>query len=367
MKDDFAETYELMMHLPFDLNASVDFNTRAPDRDDKFLLSICDYYKGRKDLHKLERSVWSDNLYRHMDFHAALTHYDFNALHNMLSRMFSTGITHGTNQGENHFKKLKENESFREVMGYMTLDVFMALLQWFEIVEVFSPEEFQFDTNLSTARWVTDHAKSGDADAFMLRLEQKYDFDASAPKYTKDLFGFKMKRGIYSLRDFWALGVALEIKTYIQNNRLDINRICEIGGGVGHLAYYLTRLGFSDISIVDLPTVSVSQMYFLGTNLPKHNIKLLEPKQFESQNYDLVVNVDSFVEMNKDVALEYLRTMKKGTRLLSINHERIFYDEPEDKFTVSGLAEKAGLRKLSRDLFWLRKGYVKEYYIKDEA
>lgn len=351
------EEFVLLRNLPFNVFAPSGFSNNPPEKDEKLIKSICEYYQKRKDNGVQGKSVWDFNISRQTDFIEALKKCDVDSIYYYLSNMFTTSITQGISQGDQHFEKLKNNPDFQKGICCLTSECLLTIFQNNEIISVFSPEEYAFDK-----KWKTDELKTS-IDSLLGKLEEKYNFDATPPRYTKELFGIILDHGHYTIRDFLSMGVALEIKNYIKRNDLHINNICEIGGGVGHLAFYLSRLGFNDITIVDLPTISVTQMFFLGTNLPENNIKFLSPLDF-SGKYDLIVNVDSFVEMNKQVALDYLKKIQKGTILLSINHERITHKDEEDSFTVSKLCEQAGLKKISRDLFWLRKGYVKEYYVK---
>jgi hypothetical protein len=77
------------------------------------------------------------------------------------------------------------------------------------------------------------------------------------------------------------------------------------------------------------------------------------------------VNIDSFPEIDSDIATEQLKWMSEVTsRLLSVNHESW---RPGAGITVqrklsSLAAQVPGFHLTSRDPFWLRKGYVTEWY-----
>lgn len=160
--------------------------------------------------------------------------------------------------------------------------------------------------------------------------------------------------------------------------------VCEIGGGVGRLAYWATRFGIGKYTLIDLPRINLLQGFFLLKALPDAKVYLYgEPFLHDddhttcvyvmphhacvhsSGQFDLVVNQDSFPEINATIVSNYLSWIKVSTRsFLSINHE----SEPH---SVNGalqnnvpelIARVGGFLRRSRQLYWLRKGYVCELY-----
>src|SRR5262249_5720898 len=114
-------------------------------------------------------------------------------------------------------------------------------------------------------------------------------------------------------------------------------RILEIGAGLGRTAYYAAELGLTDYTIIDLPSTSVAQGYFLGRALGDEQvtlfgelaipgrIKILPPESFLDAaceaTFDLVLNVDSMTEMDRSVAASYWdKIARSARRFLSINH-----------------------------------------------
>lgn len=85
---------------------------------------------------------------------------------------------------------------------------------------------------------------------------------------------------------------------------------------------------------------------------------LLPPNAFDpSRHYDIIVNMDSFPEFGIDLAEEYAAKIKKSTKkFLSINHEGEAYSA-RDIF-----GNDPDLKSYSRFPFWLRKGYVEEFF-----
>ena len=124
------------------------------------------------------------------------------------------------------------------------------------------------------------------------------------------------------------------------------------GGGVGHLTYWLNKLGFTDITYVDLPTVTISAMYFLETN-GITDTKFVSTEDFDGK-FDLVINVDGLTQYSKMAAENYMSKIEAGTKhFMSVNREF-------DEFRVSDIC---GMRRISRNQFWLRRGYVEEDYV----
>lgn len=158
--------------------------------------------------------------------------------------------------------------------------------------------------------------------------------------------------------------------------------LCEIGGGSGRVAYWAKRFGIDDYTIYDLPQVNAVQGFYLMKALGGEGVRLYGESGAQSQGgfrvlpyfatrdvncrrYDLVLNQDSFPEINTEVVREYLAWIKKVSHaFLSINHE----SRPNAvggslQNNVSELVrESGGYRLQSRQLYWLRKGYVMELY-----
>jgi len=186
--------------------------------------------------------------------------------------------------------------------------------------------------------------------------------------------GLKSSRGVISYRSIQAIYQAWRIKMLLANS--PTKKVIEIGGGLGRTAFYSSILGVNDYSIVDIPMTSAAQAYFLGRTLGEnkislykesgqtHQIKILPPECFfeSSDEVDLIVNIDSFPEIEEEVVKKYLNwSMRRAHLLLSINHETL------SSFTVRGFALQAGAISKLRYPYWLRRGYVEELYqLKEE-
>ena len=164
--------------------------------------------------------------------------------------------------------------------------------------------------------------------------------------------------------------------------------VCELGSGVGYLAYYCYLMGIKNVTLVDIPSVRATAACFLMQNMQgtrfffsdcsecwsnAPGIRLVLPEHLGSvprQHFEVLVNCDSLPEMSADVATDYVQRIPSLCRnFLSINQEAAgkmwHLDMKQNK--VSELVNTAsGFQRVSRNLFWLRKGYVEEVYRCDE-
>lgn len=181
--------------------------------------------------------------------------------------------------------------------------------------------------------------------------------------------GLLTSRGRITFRAVQALYQAYRIKTVAMKDHV---RGMEIGGGSGRTAYFSSMLGMKDYTLVDLPMTLVAQAAFLSATLgpdavwmagePESNqkgcIRLVPPSFVSktSEKFDVVLNADSFTEMDQEHAQNYIDfASKNAAALVSINHEA-------NKFTVAQISPKLAC---IRSPYWLRPGYVEEVYLFD--
>ena len=102
--------------------------------------------------------------------------------------------------------------------------------------------------------------------------------------------------------------------------------------------------------------------HFFGE--PEKAIKIMPCNSLPKAQYDLVVNQDSFPEIGKETVLSYLEWIKEHTtNFLSINHESKTPYSGGQHISVSELVmETGGINLVQRYPYWLRKGYVTEWY-----
>ena len=143
----------------------------------------------------------------------------------------------------------------------------------------------------------------------------------------------------------------LNIKKLIKKN----DNILEIGGGLGILSSMIYRTFDTKIFLCDIPSTLILQKYYLKKNFPKNKIQfianfgdkidydndffLINSSQLSRIDlvFDLIINIDSFSEMNKESISEYLnygekKLKKNGHFYLSntIGHSTKGYNFPTD-------------------------------------
>lgn len=337
----------MINHPPVEGACEYGWGEEANDVSKKFLNELCDYFEERMKDETLDAGSieWDAIVPTHAEFVELLKNRDTKKLNEYLKNMWSRSLCHGTAQGNYFYDKLLKNDNdIQNNTGFAIYDKFLTLMEANAIIPAFSPEEYQ--TKNDFLKFYTI-----EVDDYLDMLEKSFDCDLCAPKFQGQHFGIKTKRhGLYSDRDIMALGVAILIKQSHWNHK-DIS-ICDIGGGVGYLAYWLTKLGFDNITYIDLPTVTVSAKYFLETNDVK-NVKFIKPKDFDGK-YDVVVNFDGITTYGEETAKEYIRKIESNTKhFLSVNREI-------DEYRVSDICD---MRRITRNPFWLRKGYIVEDYV----
>lgn len=188
--------------------------------------------------------------------------------------------------------------------------------------------------------------------------------------------GIDTNRGPLHYRHFNSLYAALRIKELVIEN----GAICEYGGGLGLVAYYATKLGFSSYTIFDLPLVNVFAGNFLMNTLGLDAVRLYgESSQKATVNvlpywqcmdapsgtYSLALNQDSFPEIEPDLVLEYLRQIERTTTryFLSINQEAQASMGSRYQNSVPALMRGyKNFHRMYRMKYWIREGYVEELY-----
>jgi len=180
--------------------------------------------------------------------------------------------------------------------------------------------------------------------------------------------GADTSRGIVSHRTVQALYQAWRISRLCAG--IDSPRILEIGAGLGRTAYYAWKIGFRNYTIIDIAMSAVAQSYFLGRVLGADcirlngeeagpGIRILPPSALLESNdrYDLVLNVDSWTEMPRETARQYVRAAEaRASMIWSVNHEA-------NRFTVRELLSAASLDRVVRTPYWMREGYVDELIV----
>lgn len=220
--------------------------------------------------------------------------------------------------------------------------------------------------------WNPECAKTPEsmsADLALKLISEKLDVFPFIPNPYPNEHGVISSIGVVSYRVAQAIYQAYRIKELVKD--IPNPRVLEIGAGLGRTAYYARILGITDYTIVDIPMTIMCSGYFIGRTLGAENVllsgeyaedahnrvKFITPIDFLSSDskYDLIINVDSITEIDRNVASMYMDHISKLTPVfVSMNHEA-------NNFSVKDLI-KDNSRVASSDRFpyWMREGYVEE-------
>lgn len=318
--------------------------------------------------------VWTGIVANHRHFVEMLSSGQLEAANDLLARMFATSLTYGFDQHGGAYDLLVTEPAHLRFVHQLAFDKLLSLAAYLRVVPLQNIEQGDFTPYLKAS-----------PDSLLEGIEAKIGVPIVAPPFHGGLYGIRTDHGLFSERSFSALYVALRVKELMAG--IAAPRVCEIGGGTGYVAYYCSMLGVTDYTIVDLPTVSAVQAYFLAKNLPgssdqivlagevdsttggEGSVKLMSGADFEAgpRRFDLVVNVDSFPEMGGTVLRAYLGHIRSYARLLlSVNQEAMAARsaQPGDHQERVGdvIDRLGGFRRLTRFPSWVRPGYVEELY-----
>ena len=310
-----------------------------------------------------------------MHFHRELIDHlqqgDLLALATYLCNMSRHKATVGITQGKYEYERLESSAEYREWLGLLILDRLIALAENVGVVRVENPEQGQWGESFNCdIEWV------------IKGIESQIGVEIVPPQIEGCLFGIWTRAGILSFRDVTAAYAASRMQALTHSS--DKVSICEIGAGLGRVAYYCAQLGIKNYDIYDLPLVNVLQGYFLIRAMPDCRITLFgEPgadarggikvlpgsvlARAPAKSFDLVLNQDSFPEIDQETVAEYLRQIARSSKayFLSINHEANT-SIPGSTFShvsVAEMVEKVGgLQRTYRFPCWVRAGYVEELY-----
>ena len=96
-------------------------------------------------------------------------------------------------------------------------------------------------------------------------IQARLPMDMTPPAAGGGTYGVITDKGVICVKDLEAMYTATRVLALIE--RTERKSVCEIGGGTGTLAYYLAKAGAADITVFDLPMVSVIQGYYLMRSL----------------------------------------------------------------------------------------------------
>lgn len=311
--------------------------------------------------------LWTEIRQRQNGFRDVLASGDPVLLARYLCNVARHQATHGIMQGDLEYDRIARDASYRDFMLLMTKDKLVALAEALGAIPVENPEQGPWGDNLGL-----------DADELVTAISSRLGIDIAPPDIDGGLLKLRTGHGDFGERDLNAIFTAHLVRNVAGEGK----RICEIGGGGGRVAYWSVRMGAAAYTLIDLPHVNVVQGYYLmkalgadavglhGEAESANHLVRIRPAhtlaELVANEFDLVLNQDSFPEMHPDTVADYLSWVAAGRwpRLLSINQEaRAMYGGGRRQISLPQIAgEINGLARRERFPYWLRKGYVVELY-----
>ena len=253
--------------------------------------------------------------------------------------------------------RLCRSTDWKELYAYWVCDCLLSLAEALGARTAYP--EIDVDGTLHS------HTQTFDADSVLDQIEAELSIKLTFPNPYPSELGIPSRRGIIGFRSVQSLYQAWRISQIASGN--PEFKVLEIGAGLGRTAYFAHLLGVRNYTIVDIPMTNAAQGYFLGRSLGPNNVilgkeegghgaRIISTPQFEghAEKYDLIVNVDSWTEMPKEVAKSYWEFSRRATNtILSINHEF-------NAHTVRELYRNDAAAKVARYPYPMRRGYVEE-------
>jgi hypothetical protein len=290
-----------------------------------------------------------------------------------LCNMSRNSATHGLTQGRVEYDHITRDKNYQHCLALFAKDKLVSLAEAIGAIPIENPEQGRYGENIYE-----------DTDELIRKIEKIIGIELSPPPIEGGLFKITHQKGEFCFRDLTAAYTAWRIKNILTGKTH--KQICEIGGGIGKVAYYCYELGLHDYTLIDLPYVNVLQGYYLLKTLPSAKITLYgeygESRQHKSsikvypywafhgikdKSFAIVHNQDSFPEIDEAIVKGYLSDIKQKSKhwFMSINQESRPPSLVQGKrqLNVPELISKAGgFKRVSRSRFWLREGYTEELY-----
>ena len=263
---------------------------------------------------------------------------------------------------DDNCKVIHDNSGFNFKFNYSTpiLDKLISLCEFLGIMRLENPENFK------------KKYKDLDIEKLIVKIEKKINIKLKFNNPFPGEKGIKTSKGILQVREIQAIYQAFKINEILKLDKYKNKNILEFGGGLGRTAYYCYKFGLKNYTLVDLLVPRICQINYLSrlinekqiisdpkkSDFNKKNIKIISPEILFSNKikFDLVFNSDSFTEIDYVNQKKYEKYLKKNSKVFfSINHENNLYK-------VSDFFKKIDSSKYSRDLYWLRRGYVEEKF-----
>ena len=263
---------------------------------------------------------------------------------------------------DDNCKTIHDNSSFNFNFRYSQpiIDKLLSLCEFLGILRIDYPENLKKKyKNLDIEKLITKIEKK-------INLKLKFNNPFPGEK------GIKTSKGILQIREVQAIYQAFKIHKILKLNKFKDKNVLEFGGGMGRTAYYCYKFGIKNYTLVDLLIPRICQANYLSRlieekkivlnpkkiDFKKNNIKIISPDFLFSKNFkfDLVFNSDSFTEIDLINQKKYEKYLLKNSKIFfSINHEN-------NDHIVRDFFKDIDSDNYSRNLYWLRRGYVEEQF-----
>ena len=286
---------------------------------------------------------------------------DVRMTHHLFSCIHSSTLSHGMQQGFQAEWWLRNIPGMLETHCQQIHDRLISLCEYMGILKCQNPEQggHPFDLKLEDL-----------FHSIFVRLDVLGYKNVQWPTKQGGLIGLLINSYIIDERQLYSLYYALKIANKLKNNKGA--KICDLGGGNGLIIYFLYMMGFTNLYICDLPEVSLIQAFMLIQHFGHDAVRMtgethsspinvIGPAEFLENDYDLVVNTDSLPEMSKENVMFYFSHIQDHAKIFySVNQE----SEQKDQLLIWWLIEQEfkNFKLQDRSLFWMRKGYVEEWY-----
>ncbi|MBF0162850.1 MAG: putative sugar O-methyltransferase [Magnetococcales bacterium] len=319
--------------------------------------------------------IWSHMASRvHGDFFETVARNDPTAIMEYLNALPTKSIGVGIQRYAGH-EMLDARDPLRLPRLQEFLEQVLHLGEYLGVLPVDNTEIGQKD------KW-----KDRDFDEIVASIEEKLGFPLIFPKVFTRQFGLKVRNGVVDNRATQAIYTASRICALLDQAGIPRSeaKVLEIGGGMGTLAYYTTKMGVGEYHIVDLPYINTAQHYLLGTLLgmdqistfayPREDAKVSVMPFFKilekpDRYFHLVVNEDSMTEINKEIVDVYIEQICRisSRYFLSVNHEsqaELVYQSGRSLHRHHRMIEatQGKMTQLYRFIHWMRPGYLEELF-----
>lgn len=343
-------------------------------RDDDFMNRMINSYSARLHEHawrEFATDLWSHNSNQNTNaLKISVDAKDMNLCYELFSHMYGSTLMAGIQQGM-QFEFLCRN--YPRLLDWVRLNAYDCLLSFLEFMGVTGVQNPEQGGDMIGKDYVPA------LDLVFARLDKWGYSNLKFPAWQGNLYAWKTNQGLVDARMLQALYMAIKIARKLKNDFTA--PIGEIGGGTGYVIYWLYSMGFRNLTIVDLPEVSLCQAWMLRQNINLDAIRLsgethtapiniVGPTDFFSQDYTLVINSDSLPEMEINIAHGYLSHIQ--------DHSTWFYSINQEAATTSDFVKFGKVRQLvirseiyrnfpkmelvDRNKFWMRNGYTEEWY-----